>query len=80
MRLAVEKAKSTGIGWVVANRSNHFGICQWYTDMAVETGLVGLCSTNTSPIVTPTRAKQRTLGTNPIAVSKNKHVIAIWSP
>ena len=30
MSLAIEMAKKNGLGWVVAKRSNHFGICQWY--------------------------------------------------
>ena len=29
MNLGIEMAKTNGIGWVVAKRSNHFGICQW---------------------------------------------------
>ena len=28
--LAMKMAKETGIGWVAAKGSNHFGICQWY--------------------------------------------------
>ena len=30
MNEAIKMAKETGIGWVVAKGSNHFGICQWY--------------------------------------------------
>ena len=58
MDLAISKAKSSaGLGWVCAKGSNHFGICQWYTEMALAAGLVGMASTNTSPLVAPTRAK-----------------------
>jgi LDH2 family malate/lactate/ureidoglycolate dehydrogenase len=39
MGLAIEKAKKNGIGWVAAKGSNHFGICQWYTEMALKQGL-----------------------------------------
>ena len=59
MRQAISKAKSSGVGWVTAKRSNHFGICQWYTDMALEEGLIGMSATNTSPLVAPTRAKEQ---------------------
>ena len=69
MGLAIQKAKESGIGWVAAKGSNHFGICQWYTNMAAKEGLVGMASTNTSPLVAPTRAKQRIIGTNPLCVS-----------
>ena len=68
MRLAIEKAKKNGVGWVAAKGSNHFGICQWYTEMAMKEGLIGMASTNTSPLVSPTRAKSVVFGTNPIAV------------
>jgi LDH2 family malate/lactate/ureidoglycolate dehydrogenase len=68
MNLAIAKAKTAGIGWVCAKRSNHFGICQWYTDMCLEQGLIGMSSTNTSPLVAPLRAKDQVLGTNPFCV------------
>ncbi|XP_071108497.1 uncharacterized oxidoreductase YjmC-like [Haliotis cracherodii] len=67
--LAIQKAKDAGIGWVVAKGSNHFGIAGWYSMRAMEQGLVGMAFTNTSPLLVPTRAKDRTLGTNPISVA-----------
>ena len=59
MKLAISKARASGVGWVTAKRSNHFGICQWYTDLALEEGLIGMSATNTSPLVAPTRAKEQ---------------------
>nr|XP_045581329.1 uncharacterized oxidoreductase YjmC-like isoform X2 [Procambarus clarkii] len=67
--LAVTKAKETGIGWVCARGSNHYGIAGWYAMRATKEGLLGMSFTNTSPLVAPTRAKTGALGTNPIAVS-----------
>ena len=32
MEEAIKMAKETGIGWVAAKGSNHFGICQWYVE------------------------------------------------
>ena len=29
MKEAIKMARETGIGWVAAKGSNHFGICQW---------------------------------------------------
>lgn len=71
MNLAIKKAKETGIGWVAAKGSNHFGICQWYTSMATKENLLGIASTNTSPLVAPTRAQATVFGTNPIAFAAN---------
>ncbi|XP_068218653.1 uncharacterized oxidoreductase YjmC-like isoform X1 [Palaemon carinicauda] len=67
--LAVKKAKETGIGWVCARGSNHYGIAGWYAMRATEQGLLGMSFTNTSSLVAPTRAKKALLGTNPIALS-----------
>ncbi|RUS68584.1 hypothetical protein EGW08_023655 [Elysia chlorotica] len=67
--LAIEKAKSMGIGWVCAKGSNHFGIAGWYSMRAMEEGLIGMAFCNTSPFMIPTRGKTKTLGTNPISVA-----------
>ncbi|OON13852.1 hypothetical protein X801_10365 [Opisthorchis viverrini] len=40
MKLAIEKAKKTGIAWVTAYGSNHFGIAGWYSLMASNAGLL----------------------------------------
>jgi len=70
MQLAIQKARETGVGWVSAKNSNHFGIAGHYTVMAEEQGLVGLACTNGTPWVAATRSRgQRVLSTNPIAFS-----------
>lgn len=69
MDLAISKAKETGIGWVSARGSNHYGIAGWYAMRASDQGLLGMSFTNTSPLVAPTRAKGPALGTNPIALA-----------
>ncbi|KAH1014747.1 hypothetical protein HUJ05_012579 [Dendroctonus ponderosae] len=68
MEIAISKAKDVGIGLVVAKGSNHYGIAGMYALQAIEQGLIGLSVTNTSPLMTPTRAKQATLGTNPLSL------------
>ena len=67
MELAIEKAKKSGFGMVTVRNSNHYGIAGYYTKMAAEQGLIGLCMTNTEAIMVPTFGKQAMLGTNPIA-------------
>lgn len=69
MDLAIRKAKTVGVGWVVANRSNHYGIAGWYSMRAAKEGLVGISMTNTSPLMSPTRSKEAALGTNPLSVA-----------
>ena len=40
MKLAIKKAKEVGIGMVVANRSNHYGIAGYYSLQALEEKLI----------------------------------------
>ena len=49
--------------------SNHFGIAGWYTRTALEHGLLGMSFTNTSPLMSPTRATEAALGTNPLSLA-----------
>ncbi|MDL2324591.1 Ldh family oxidoreductase [Ruminococcaceae bacterium OttesenSCG-928-A16] len=69
MELAIEKAKKTGIGIVTVSHSNHYGIAGYYTRMAADADMMGICMTNTEAIMVPTFGKQAMLGTNPIAVA-----------
>ena len=66
MKVAIEKAEKCGSGWVSVRNSNHFGIAGYHTMMAVEKDMIGFAMTNASPLVAPTFAKERLLGTNPM--------------
>lgn len=67
MQLAIEKAKKTGIGWVVSKHCNHNGIAAWYLLQALRAGMLGVCFTNGNPLVVPTRSKTAAFGTNHIS-------------
>lgn len=69
MQIAIEKAKTAGTGWVSTRGSNHFGIAGYYSMMALEHDMIGICMTNANPLVAPTFSISRLLGTNPIAVA-----------
>ncbi|XP_064617592.1 uncharacterized oxidoreductase YjmC-like isoform X2 [Liolophura sinensis] len=69
MDIAIKKARETGVGWVTARASNHFGIAGWYSIQAASQGLLGLAFTNSSPSMVPSRSKDGILGTNPISLS-----------
>lgn len=69
MKLAIEKAKNVGTGWVSTRNSNHYGIAGYYSMMALEHDMIGICLTNANPLVAPTFSVQRMMGTNPIAVA-----------
>src|SRR5690606_40373286 len=69
MKVAIQKAKNVGSGWVSVKNSNHFGIAGYHAMMALEEDMIGIAMTNASPLVSPTYALERLLGTNPIAVA-----------
>lgn len=69
MELAIEKAKSYGIGMVAVRNSTHYGIAGYYTEMAAKAGMIGISGSNTRPSVAPTGGVDNLLGTNPISVA-----------
>ena len=69
MDIASQKAATVGTGWVAVRNSNHFGIAGYHAMRPLTHQQIGIAMTNASPLVAPTRALQRLLGTNPIAVA-----------
>jgi LDH2 family malate/lactate/ureidoglycolate dehydrogenase len=69
MKVAIEKAKQAGTGWVAVRNSNHFGIAGYHAMMALENDMIGMAMTNASALVAPTFSVERMLGTNPVAVA-----------
>jgi L-2-hydroxycarboxylate dehydrogenase (NAD+) len=69
MNIAIEKAKTSGVGLVTVRNSNHYGIAGYYSLMASNEGMIGISMTNSLAAVVPTYGKEPMLGTNPIAFS-----------
>ncbi len=69
MKVAVEKARTAGTGWVSVRNSNHYGIAGYHAMLALEYEMIGISMTNASALVAPTFSIERMLGTNPIAVA-----------
>jgi L-2-hydroxycarboxylate dehydrogenase (NAD+) len=69
MEKAIEKARNAGSGWVAVRNSNHYGIAGYHAMQALAHDMIGISMTNASPLVAPTFATERLLGTNPIAVA-----------
>ena len=69
-RLAIDKARQAGIGWVGTRNSNHAGAASVYAAMAADEGMIGLYgavgSGNNLP---PWGGLDPKLATNPIAVA-----------
>lgn len=69
MKIAIEKAKTSGMGMVAVRNSNHFGIAGYYAKMASKENLVGVAMTNSEAIMVPTFGRKAMLGSNPIALA-----------
>lgn len=70
MRLAIEKARASGVAAVAVRNSGHFGAAGAYAAMAADAGLIGVVTSNVfEPSVVPTFGRDPKLGTNPIAVA-----------
>ncbi|MBR3436241.1 MAG: Ldh family oxidoreductase [Lachnospiraceae bacterium] len=67
MKMAIDKAKKSGIGLVTVRNSNHFGMAGYYARIATAEGLIGIGMTNAEAIMVPTYGRQPMIGTNPIA-------------
>jgi len=69
MRMAIEKAKTTGVAFVATTHSNHFGAAAYWAMMALPEGMIGFASTNAPATVAPTGGRAPMLGTNPFAIA-----------
>jgi LDH2 family malate/lactate/ureidoglycolate dehydrogenase len=69
MRMAIEKARKTGAGFVAVRNSNHYGIAGYYALMALKEEMIGISMTNAAVLVVPTFGRDAMLGTNPISVA-----------
>jgi len=72
MRLAVEKAKISGVGTVTVRNGGHFGAIGHHAMIAAEQDMIGLCMVGVGGFdlsVLPTFSAEPMFGTNPIAVA-----------
>lgn len=67
MQRCIEKAQQSGMCCATIRNSNHFGAAGVYALMALEHDMIGVCLTNSQPLVLPTYGRKRLLGTNPIS-------------
>ncbi len=68
-RLAVDRARTHGVGAVGVRNSNHFGTAMYWTRRAASDGCVAILTTNASPAMAPWGGRQKVLGTNPWSIA-----------
>ncbi len=69
MRIAIDKARTVGIGAVTMFNSGHMGAVGHFSTLAAKEGMVGMCSVATGSNIVPTFAAEPRFGTNPISIA-----------
>ncbi|QQK81718.1 Ldh family oxidoreductase [Salicibibacter cibi] len=67
IKIAVEKAKDTGVGIVSINHSNHCGMLADYVKYAADNDCIALATTNAPSSMAPWGGTESFFGTNPFA-------------
>src|SRR6185369_195535 len=67
MELAIQKAKTCGIGCVGVMHTSHFGAAGFYATLAAKEKMIGIAMCNTDPNMVIPGGRGKILGTNPIA-------------
>jgi len=65
-RMAIDKARVSGLAAVTAHNTWYTGMLSYYAEMAAAEGLVSMIASNASPWVAPHGATEGRFGTNPI--------------
>ncbi len=69
MDLAIERARTHGIGMVVVTNAAHYGAAAYYANKALAHDMIGISMTTGGVLVTPVHGAERMLGLNPIGVA-----------
>jgi LDH2 family malate/lactate/ureidoglycolate dehydrogenase len=71
MDLAMDHARSAGVGLVIVRNSSHFGCTGYFTERAARQGMIAIAATNcgSQRVAPPPAGRVRMLGTNPISVA-----------
>lgn len=78
-RIAITKAKGSGIGAVGASNTWYTGMLSYYAEKVVAAGMVVMIASNATPWVAPHGGSQGRFGTNPICFGfPSEGVPLIW--
>ncbi|RMZ75972.1 hypothetical protein DV737_g5040, partial [Chaetothyriales sp. CBS 132003] len=67
MDKAIEMAGTYGIGMVSIKHSNHFGMSAWIVQRAIDSNMMSLVFTNSSPALPAFGGRSKVLGVSPLA-------------
>ncbi|MBI3329856.1 MAG: Ldh family oxidoreductase [Nitrospinae bacterium] len=69
MRIAIDKARTVGMGVVTIGNSGHLGAVGQHATLAAKEDMIGVCMTASGMQVVPTFAAEPRFGTNPISIA-----------
>jgi LDH2 family malate/lactate/ureidoglycolate dehydrogenase len=69
MQMAIEKAKTSGVGFILVRNSTHWGRAGYYSTLAARQGCIGICFVNTESNMPPWGGKEPRIGNNPLSIS-----------
>jgi LDH2 family malate/lactate/ureidoglycolate dehydrogenase len=69
VELAAQKAKVTGCGAVGVRGASHFGAAGYWARLIAERGMLGLATTNTTPVMAAWGGSTTAIGSNPLAMA-----------
>ncbi len=69
VELAAQKAKVTGCATVCVRGGSHFGAAGYWARLIAEQGMLGMASTNTTPVMAAWGGYTTAIGSNPLAMA-----------
>ena len=78
MGRAIEIAKANGMGCIGLRNTNHWMRAGAYGLQAADAGCIGMCWTNTTPLMPPWGATEKRIGNNPMTMAiprKEGHIL-----
>lgn len=70
MKLAIEKAKKYGVGYISVGQSNHYGACAHFSMMALPEDMIGITATmGSTRNIAPWGGTEPLLGNNPFSIA-----------
>ncbi|MFB0519925.1 MAG: Ldh family oxidoreductase [Desulfatiglandales bacterium] len=68
-KLAMEKAKETGVCFVGVKASSHYGVASYYTVKTAEANMIGLSMTNGPPVMAAWGGAKAVICNNPLSIA-----------
>ena len=68
MNMAVDKAKTSGVGLAVVRNSTHWGRPAYYSALGARKECIGICFTNTEALMPAWGAREARVGNNPLTI------------